>query len=114
MKQTITYNDFVDAFSNYGRMDNFSLDGLKVLFDWLVEMEQDQGVAGEMELDVIAICCEFSEATPDEIADNYSINISECSNLIGSDDVHITVLEYMREHTSVCGQTDRTIVYQDW
>jgi len=55
MKQTITKYDFIDAFRNAGREDNFSYEGLCALFDWLEELGE------EIELDVVALCCEFSE-----------------------------------------------------
>ena len=62
MKQTINDCDFIDAFRNYfgGQYKtNFSYEGLKALFEWFEEFENDTGE--EMELDVIAICCDFSE-----------------------------------------------------
>jgi len=42
-----------------GRENQFSYDGLGALFNHLEEMERDIGE--EMELDVIGICCDFSE-----------------------------------------------------
>ena len=59
MKQTVTFADFTDAFRNMGRKENFSYNGLKALFDYLEQLEEDIGE--EMELDVIAICCEYTE-----------------------------------------------------
>lgn len=58
MKQTISRNDFVDAFKKI-RPDNFSTAGLIELFDYLEDYEENSGE--EMELDVIAICCDFTE-----------------------------------------------------
>lgn len=59
MKTTVNLNDFRDAFQKMGRGDDFSLEGLKALFDYFVEQEQATGE--EMELDVIAICCDYTE-----------------------------------------------------
>lgn len=59
MKQNITFSDFVDAFRNHGREDQFSYDGKRALFDWLEEIEEDCGYSSD--LDVIALCCEFTE-----------------------------------------------------
>ena len=62
MKQSVNEYDFIDAFRNYfgGQYKtNFSYEGLKALFEWFEELENDTGE--EMELDVIAICCDFSE-----------------------------------------------------
>ena len=59
MKTTVYYNDFNQAFRNHGRQDNFTSDGLQALFDYIEELEQDTGE--EVELDVIALCCEYAE-----------------------------------------------------
>ena len=59
MKRTITESDFLQAFVDYGRKDNFSRDGLVALYNYLEEFSEGTGV--EVELDVIGICCDFSE-----------------------------------------------------
>jgi hypothetical protein len=59
MIDTITKYSFQDAFHKMGRGEQFSYEGLLALFDWFEELE-DQGNE-QMELDVIAICCNFSE-----------------------------------------------------
>ena len=59
MKQTITSSHFVDAFRDHGRENQFSYDGLIALFDYLEQYEEETGE--ELELDVIALCCEWCE-----------------------------------------------------
>ena len=59
MKRTVNVYDFRQAFVDYDRAENFSYAGLEALFEYLVSLEEDTGE--EMELDVIGICCEFSE-----------------------------------------------------
>jgi hypothetical protein len=59
MKQTINFYDFEQAFKQHGRIDSFSYQGLKALFSYLEELEEDTGE--EFELDVIALCCDFTE-----------------------------------------------------
>jgi hypothetical protein len=59
MKKTINFYDFEDAFKKYDRDINFSYDGKRALFDYLEELEK--GSEEEMELDVIGLCCDFSE-----------------------------------------------------
>jgi hypothetical protein len=59
MKQTINFTDFQRAFTDCNREDNFSYEALQALFNWLEEYEEDIGE--EIELDVIEICCEFTE-----------------------------------------------------
>ena len=57
MKQSINIYDFQEAFRL--RPNNFSNDGLRALFEYLEYLEEDIGE--EFELDVIAICCEYTE-----------------------------------------------------
>jgi len=59
MKKTINYYDFRAEFRAFGREEQFTRQGLKALFDYLEELGDDCGE--EIELDVIALCCEFVE-----------------------------------------------------
>lgn len=68
MKQTVTESMFRDAFSI--RPDNFTYDGLTALFDYFDKYEES--CQQEIELDPIAICCEFTEyASLEEFQKNY-------------------------------------------
>lgn len=58
MYQNINWHNFQDAFQSI-RPNNFSYEGLRALFDYLEQLEEDTGE--EIELDVIALCCEYSE-----------------------------------------------------
>ena len=58
MKTSVNYYDFRQAFEGL-RPDNFSADGLQVLFNYLEYLEGEEGV--EMELDVIGLCCDYIE-----------------------------------------------------
>jgi len=58
MIQTINEYQFADAFKSI-RPDNFSYEGLKALYDYLEEFEDDTGE--KIELDVIALCCDYTE-----------------------------------------------------
>ena len=59
MKQTINDFQFRDAFIRMDRKENFSYTGLTALYDYLTDLEDDIGE--ELELDVIALCCDYSE-----------------------------------------------------
>jgi predicted ArsR family transcriptional regulator len=106
METTVSLYDFREAFRQAGRAEQFSYEGLEVLFDMLESLEDDTGE--EIELDVIALCCEYSEETSEEIAANYSIDISECED---EDEIKDAVLEYLNENTFVAGETATGIVY---
>ena len=60
MVQTITESQFIDAFKSWDAYKNqFSYDGLKALFEHLEELED--GTGAKIELDVVAICCDYIE-----------------------------------------------------
>jgi len=58
MKITLTESEFVNRFRAI-RPNQFSVEALRALFDFLDEQERDLGE--EQELDVIAICCDWTE-----------------------------------------------------
>lgn len=96
MKTTLTLSSFVQAFCATGRTEHFSYDGLKALFNYFEDIEQG---GEEMELDVIAICCEYAESTPEEIASDYRIDLSEAEG--DEDEIESIVEEYLNDHTLI-------------
>jgi hypothetical protein len=108
VKTTVSKSDFRDAFNDFGRGDQFSHEGLGLLYDFMEEIEQDIGE--EWELDVIALCCDFSEEPWESIADNYSIDTSDCED---ENDAIQEVEEYLLENTMLVGQTNAgDFIYQ--
>lgn len=103
MKITVTETIFKNAFVEMGRKDNFSYEGLSALFEYLEETEKDIGE--DWELDVIALCCEFSEEHYSDIAENFGIN-----------DEFESVLEYLENETLViyANEEDGCILYQNF
>lgn len=59
MKTTVNFYHFERAFHDAGRAKQFSRGALRAIFDWHEEYERASGE--EVELDVIALCCEWSE-----------------------------------------------------
>ena len=59
MVKTISFYDFERAFVDMNRANNFTYEGKKALFEYLEEYEEETGEP--VELDVIALCCEYSE-----------------------------------------------------
>jgi hypothetical protein len=97
MKNTVTLSSFRDSFQAKGRGEQFTYRGLEALFDFLEEMEEAGGA--EMELDVIALCCEFSEyATAWECVDDCGYSLDE-DEFFNSDEREEASLEYLRENT---------------
>jgi hypothetical protein len=106
MKATVSRYDFERAFVDAGRKDQFSYEGLSVLFDHLEQMESDNGE--EIELDVIALCCDYYEDTVKAIVENYSIDLSECED---EDEERETVRDYLQDKTTLAGETSNSFVY---
>ena len=97
MKQTIDLYDFHNAFRVMGRTQQFTYEGLAAIFDMLTEYEE--GTGEEIELDVVGICCEFTEydsleelqesypdiRSLDDLADKTTFVIAENDHLIVQD-----------------------------
>lgn len=95
--QTIdTASQFRDAFHHANRADQFSYEGLGLLFDYLNE----EGTA-DVELDVIGICCMYSEEMPEDIAQAYDIDIEGLTE----GQIKDAVLAYLEDNTSMVGET---------
>jgi len=98
MKQSVSIYDFERAFKRCER-ENFSYDGLKALFEYLEEFED--GTGEEVELDVIALCCEYAEYDSlKEYNDYYRTKYSEIdaiqddTMLIKIDDERFIIQQY--------------------
>jgi hypothetical protein len=111
MYQTITKYDFTEAFKRMGRGDQFSYAGLQSLFDHLEELEEEDGIG--MELDVIALCCDYEEwDTALDTAIEYGFNPGEYSDK-EEEDMLDDALEYLNDRTSVIHVGDGIII-QKW
>jgi hypothetical protein len=108
MKTIVYFAEFRD-YSHEIRPDNFSYQGLRILFDYLEEMENSCGE--ESELDVIGLCCEFSEASWEAIASDYSIEIDETEN---EDEQKVQVLDFLADQGALVGETDHSIIYRNF
>lgn len=108
MKQSSTFSQFVDAFHAHDRYDSFGYAGLRVIFDYLEDYEDQIGE--EIELDVIAICCDYTSEHYKDIADNYRIDLADADG--DEDEEKQIVLDYLNDNTIVLGETDCEIVYQ--
>ena len=106
MKTTVSLSAFRDAFRAV-RPNNFSYEGLEVLFEYIEEYEQDTGE--ELELDVIAICCDFSEDTVADIVKSYSIDLTDCTD---EDEQAEAVREYLEDNGAFVGEVTGGFVYR--
>jgi hypothetical protein len=109
MKQTVNSSIFHDAFINL-RPDNFSYEAREMLFEYFESIEGSGDE--EIELDVIAICCDYSEDTLEGVISNYSIDLDGLDSEEDEAEVLGQVTDYLENHTSLIGVTsDNTFVY---
>jgi hypothetical protein len=103
MKTTITHaSQFRDAFCQADRQDQFSYEALNMLYEYFEDCDPD------MELDVVAICCEYCEDTPEAIANNYWDRDSVPDD---EDELRDQVREYLEANTQLIGETAVGFVY---
>ena len=89
MKQTIYKDQFRHAFAQI-RPDNFSYEGLGELFDFLESIDED------MELDVIALCCDFSQCSLGEFG--LSFLDAEIDDFMTDEERRNAIADYIEGH----------------
>jgi hypothetical protein len=105
MKQTVTFGTFASAFSAL-RPDNFTYQGLQVLFDYLTDHEMGSGQ--EIEFDVIALCRDFAEGDAQDIANDYGLELPD-----NEDDADDLVYHFLRNEGALIDITQiDTFVYR--
>jgi predicted ArsR family transcriptional regulator len=108
MKQSVNFYSFRDAFKSL-RPNNFSYEGLSVLWDYLEQYEEDTG--SEVELDVIALCCDFVEDTVEMIAASYNIDLSDCKD---DEEKEQVVADYLTDEGVYVGHAAGGFVYRNF
>ena len=102
MKTNVSVYDFRDTIMEL-RPNNFSYEGLTILFDWIEQYEED--CETEVDFDPIGICCEFNESTVDEVMNDYDISddaVRNCTDIVKAD----IIIEFLSENTMFVGATD--------
>ena len=108
MKQTLSLDEFRHSMKQI-RPENFSWEGLEILFDWFEDLETS--MEREIEFDPIAICCDYSEASVKEIIDAFGIDLDG----VDPDMVDEFVLDYVNNHSIVLGVCEHgEIVFQNF
>ena len=98
-------------FNRYDRSENFTPEGIRVLFEYLEEISEGSGE--DINLDIIGLCCEYSEDTFEDIAANYRIALTDRDGetIEEEEEIKRIVLDYLNNNTVVCGVTSTTAVY---
>lgn len=102
---TVDSSMFIDAFRRMGRENQFSSEAMEALFEHIENYEQETGAP--LELDVIALCCEFAEyETALEAAADYGFTSElEADDFEDAEDFEDAreeeALEWLRDRTEV-------------
>jgi hypothetical protein len=90
MIQRIGFCQFCDASRDSGRNTQFTYEAKRALFDYL------EDIGEEIELDVIALCCEWYEETLEDVLHDYGLES----------------VEELEENTTVIEVPNGNILYQ--
>ena len=114
MKTTVTEFGFLEAFNSHNRSNNFTPEALRALFEFFEDMESG---GEEIELDVIAICCEFSQSSVQDIMSDYQISLDDLGLESDADieDIQLALEGWLNNETIVVGSfDDHTICYGEF
>ena len=107
--QTLSKSSFIDAFTHSSRKDQFSYEALGAIFEYT---EQYSANTGEpIELDIVAICCEFEEQPWQDIAQAYGIELDSNDSL---EEQEQQVIDFLECETVVVGRLTDGVVYQQF
>jgi len=100
MKTTVSLFDFQDAFlKSETYKNNFTIDGLNALFDYFEEYENSTGE--DIDFDMVAICCEYSEyASAIEAVAYYNGAVEENKDF-DDEDKEKAALAWLEDQTQV-------------
>jgi hypothetical protein len=109
MFQRVTLSDFIDAFRAHGRESQFSYEAKEALFNYIEQLEEETGEP--VELDVVGLCCEYEEASVDDIIEENGLDASSCED----DDGRRALAEkYLADRTTVVWHDGDTFLFQQF
>lgn len=93
--ETVTESSFIDAFRGMDRMDGWTYNGLRALYSYLDDLSDDVGE--HIDLDVVALCCEYDEhASALEAAKEYGFEPED-----DDEDKDESALDWLRDQTTI-------------
>ena len=105
--QTLSKSSFMEEFKQSSRKDQFSYDALGAIFDYLEEYSDSTGEP--VEFDMVAICCEWSECTWEDIVRDYDVDLSDCETVT---DKMCAVVDYLAVNTTYIELPDSFVFVQ--
>jgi len=124
--QTILQYQFVEMMKT-ARPDNFTVSGLRVLFDYLDDLSESCGE--NFEFDAIAIACDYSEMDAIEVYSRYSpdLNLDDDEQALFDllyntptvyeleDMLKPQIIEYLEHNTIFIGETNSgSLLFSDF
>lgn len=118
MIKNVNFSDFCDTFAMYTQhTNNFTYEGKQALFNYLEELEEDIGE--QITLDIIALCCEYSEYdNAYEAMQNYqpddmpTVDLQEYSDTHNGDCMDLVEVQEASEKLALEWLRDRTQVIE--
>lgn len=111
MKQIVNFSQFCDSFSDTYK-GNFSYEGKRALFDCLENYEEETGE--EIELDPIALCCEYSEyKSAKEAAEQYTGAVEENKDF-DEEDKENAAIAWLEDNTTVIRLENGGVIIQQF
>ena len=113
VKQIMTAADLKEEFIKFNR-DYFSYEACEEIVNLFDELEK------VVELDVIGLCCEFSEETPEDIAEAYGIEFygmtyaEAIAEGYKPEVLHDMVHDYCNYHSLAWSLNNGNILYQNF
>lgn len=103
--------DLQNEFRRYDR-DYFSLEGYRTI----LELFEETDCGTNTDLDVIGICCDFTEAEPEDIINNYNHfeDIAECMNEETEDIDTEALINALNYYTWAVELSNGCILYQNF
>jgi 5'-deoxynucleotidase YfbR-like HD superfamily hydrolase len=99
MYTKINFDAFAESFVKMGRKGQFSTGGLRALFDYYEALEDDLDEV--FELDVIALCCEWSEYKIKELPDVFDEFEWETFGELSGDELMRYIKDVLEDKTTV-------------
>jgi hypothetical protein len=109
MYKTLTFADFCSAFRNHGRENQFSPEAKFALYEYLTNLEEETGK--KIELDVIALCCDYTEEDVETIIKERDLNASECAD---DDDRHDLVKDFLKKTTQIVWSDGNRFLFESF
>ena len=100
-------------FEGAGRRNQFSRHAFEWLYDYLGQLEEDTGAP--VEIDVIGLCCDYTEEDFGSIAQYYGITLPERDEDESEEDyteaLREAILDYLRDNTVVLGYDEDSVLF---